>query len=73
VRKGASSERQFTRAQDNVLARSLSSAHPCRTLAASRKVDAAIAAAALQSVNAALRRRVKADQFVFALRGELKP
>jgi zinc protease len=74
ARKGLLSERQHARAQDSVLARSLNNnLYLDRTFAFSQKVDDAIAAATLASVNAALRKYLKPDQFVFAFGGDFKP
>ncbi len=74
ARKGLLSERQHARAQDTVLAGALSrNLYLNRTFAVSQKVDDAISAATLNSVNAALRRYLKPDRFVFAFGGDFKP
>jgi len=74
ARKGLLSARQLARAQDTVLASALNNnLYLDRTFAVSQKVDDAIAAATLASVNAALRKYLKPDQFVFAFGGDFKP
>ncbi len=74
ARKGLLSARQLARAQDANLAGALNhNLYLDRTFAISQKVDDAIAAATLQSVNAALRKYLKPDQFVFAFGGDFKP
>jgi zinc protease len=74
ARKGLLAARQLARAQDGVLASALNNnLYLDRTFLVSQKVDDAIAAATLASVNAALRRYLKPDQFVFAFGGDFKP
>ena len=68
------SERRLARAQDAVLAGALNNnLYLGRTFAVSQKVDEAIAAATLDSVNAALRRYLKPEQFVWGFGGDFKP
>ena len=74
ARKGVLSERRLARAQDAVLAGALNNnLFLGRTFAVSQKVDEAIAAATLDSVNAALRRYLKPEQFVWGFGGDFKP
>ena len=74
ARKGLLGARQLARAQDAVLAGALNNnLYLDRTFAVSQKVDEAIAAAALADVNAALRKYLKPEQFVFAFGGDFKP
>jgi zinc protease len=74
ARKGLLSERRHARAQDSVLARALNNnLYLDRTFAISQKVDDAIAAATLANVNAALRKYLKPEQFVFAFGGDFNP
>jgi len=74
ARKGLLNERQHARAQDSVLANALNrNLYLGRTFAVSQKVDDAIAAATLASVNAALRKYLTPERFVFAFGGDFKP
>jgi zinc protease len=74
ARKGLLSARRLARAQDAVLAGALANnLYLDRTFAISQKVDDAIAAATLENVNAALRKYLKPDRFVFAFGGDFKP
>jgi zinc protease len=74
ARKGLLSARRLSRAQDGVLAGALANnLYLDRTFAISQKVDDAIAAATLENVNAALRKYLKPDRFVFAFGGDFKP
>ncbi len=74
ARKGLLSARRLARAQDGALAGALANnLYLDRTFAISQKVDDAIAAATLENVNAALRKYLKPDRFVFAFGGDFKP
>jgi zinc protease len=68
------SARQLARAQHAGLALALNNnLFLDRTFAVSQKVDEAIAAATLAKVNAALRKYLKPEGFVFAFGGNFKP
>ena len=72
--QGPAQRRRLSRAQDGVLAGALNNnLYLDRTFAVSQKVDEAIAAATLDSVNAALRKYLKPDPIVFAFGGDFKP
>ncbi len=74
TRKGLLSARKLARAQDTVLASALSNnLYLDRSFAISQKVDDAIKAATLADVNAALRKYLKPEQFVFGFGGDFKP
>ena len=74
ARKGLLAARRLARAQDANLASALNNnLYLDRTFAVSQKVDEAIAAATLDSVNAALRKYLEPDRFVFAFGGDFKP
>lgn len=73
AKRGALSFRRLNRAQDAVLAGTLASnLYLKRDFALSQRIDDAIAALTVEQVNAALRKYLKPDQFVFALGGEFK-
>jgi len=74
ARKGLLNERRLNRAQDSILARSLNNnLYLGRTFLNSQKVDDAISAATLDGVNAALRKYLRPEQFVWAFGGDFKP
>ncbi len=74
AKKGLLSARRLARAQDAVLAGALNNnLYLGRTFAISQKVDNEIAAASLDSVNAALRKYLKPDAFVVGFGGDFKP
>jgi zinc protease len=73
ARKGLLSARNLARAQDAVLASAINNnLYLDRTFAVSQKTDDAIAAATLASVNAALRKYLKPEQFVYGFGGDFK-
>ena len=74
AKKGLLSSRRLARAQDAVLAGALNNnLYLGRTFAISQKVDDQIAAATLDSVNAALRRYLTPDALVIGFGGDFKP
>ena len=74
ARKGLLSARQHARAQDTVLASALgNNLYLDRTFAVSQKVDDAVRAATLADVNAALRKYLKPELFVYGFGGDFKP
>ena len=74
AKKGLLSARRLARAQDAVLAGALNNnLYLGRTFAISQKVDDQIAAATLDSVNAALRRYLTPDALVIGFGGDFKP
>ena len=74
AKKGLLSARQLSRSQDATLAAALANnLYLGRTFAVSQKVDEAIARATLAEVNAALRKYLKPELFVFAFGGDFKP
>ena len=73
AKNGLVSARRLSRAQDARLAAGLASnLHLGRDFALSQRVDEAIAAASLEQVNAALRKYLQPDRFVYALGGDFK-
>lgn len=65
--------RRLSRAQDSNLASGLASNLKLnRTFAVAQKVDDAIAAATLAEVNAAARKHLQPDSFVFGFGGDFK-
>jgi zinc protease len=74
ARKGLLGARKLARAQDGVLAGALNNnLYLDRTFAVSQKVDEAIEAATLADINAALRKYLRPEGFVFAFGGDFKP
>jgi zinc protease len=72
-KQGLLSFRRLNRAQDPVLAGSLTSNLKLkRTFAVSQKVDDQIAALTQEQVNAAMRKHLKPEQFVFGFGGDFK-
>ncbi len=72
-RAGLLNYRRLARAQDDSLANSLASnLRLQRTLAVSQKVDEQIATLTLEQVNAALRKYLQPDQFVYGFAGDFK-
>jgi len=74
AKKGLLNARRLARAQDSVLAGALNNnLYLGRTFAISQKVDNEIAAASLDSVNAALRKYLKPEALVIGFGGDFKP
>ena len=71
--RGLLNFRRLSRAQDAGVARGLANnLYLGRTFAISAQVDAAIAKLTLEQVNAALRKYLKPERFVFAIRRRLQ-
>jgi len=74
AKKGLLNARRLARAQDSVLAAALNNnLYLGRTFAISQKVDEQIAAATLDSVNAALRKYLDPKAFVIGFGGDFEP